>query len=163
LNAKKLSPQLRLELIVVLLVSLAGCEARKDNGVTPLTPHISLKQVYDLGANPTWDDVVKLVGGVHPTSDLILDCPAEEGGVYFFLFWPTNEIPGEFPTERQPLLTWPLTAVLKAKSINAYFDGEVIYVWPKRLSGKRCTGHGGRSWKPESRGSFEFPNSGPGS
>jgi hypothetical protein len=150
-------PPLLCARLCVLLVVFAqlvptGCRSRQDDESSHLTPHVSLQEIYGLGTSPTWDDVVKLLGAVHPTSDLVLDCPAEEGGLYFFLFWPTNEIPGIFPNERQPLGTWRLTAVLKANSINSYFDGDVTYVWPKRLDGKRCTGHGGRSWKQKEKG-----------
>lgn len=138
-------------LMSVAMLVVLGCRPNHEKADVPVREkgakriQVSLKQVYGLGSRPTYGDVYHLVKGADQTQqEFMLSCPAEEGGIYFFLFGPTHELPGELPKEvsGDAELRLPLIAVLQGDS---YATDNLTYVWPKRLSGKHCAGYGGKS------------------
>ncbi len=131
-------------LIAVSWTWVAGCGEQGDSdppatvsaqGDSNRPAAVSLADIERLGPNTTIDDVLRLTKGIPLYSVPVFDCPAEEGGVYVFLFLPTNELPDVPDSE-----TAPLVAVIKVPSFADYMRGEGRYVYPKKVAGARFTG-----------------------
>ena len=100
--------------------------------------HITIDQVANLPPNSTWVDVQYLIGKVRMFRGIMwLDCPAKEGGVYFFCFQPTPEVKEIKTAENKPA---PLVAVIKFESDEDYnILRNGTYVFPKSVVGQKCT------------------------
>jgi hypothetical protein len=81
-------------------------------------------------------DVIERIGTPLPSEAPILFYPAREGGFYVFFFVPTNELTPTVPNRE--FLT--LLAVTKYNNTLLDTNSEGIYLLPKSLRGKRCTG-----------------------
>jgi hypothetical protein len=137
-------------LLSISIYIVLGCGTNHKNGIPPNRQdsvkgiQLSLRQIDDLGPHPTYQDVYNMIQGADPIQEiLMLACPAKDGGVYFFLFCPTHEIPGKNPEfeygSRDSLFKLPLIAVVWSES---YGTDNLTYVWPKYLKGKRCAAYG---------------------
>src|SRR5690242_354950 len=81
------------------------------------TRRISRQEIESLPQNATFADAAKLLREYMFRDSAWYDCPAEEGGIYFFSFFPTREIPSSSFVDDSTGETIPtLVAVIKTDS-----------------------------------------------
>ncbi len=117
-------------LAVALLVQ--GCVSQPH-----MPASVSARDIERLGTSPSLDDVVRLVGGLPLMEIPYIEHPASEGGLYVFLFLPTNEVtePAKYHSD-----TLALVAVVQTDSHDAFMRSEGRYVFPQTAVGKKFTG-----------------------
>jgi hypothetical protein len=99
-----------------------------------------MKDIRGLPARPHFDDVEKLLKGYMFAEGGMYRCPAKEGGIYFFSFFPTHEAPLPTKSERgRPVLV----AVISGESLGEVLKGKGKYVFPPQLAGHKFTGFEG--------------------
>lgn len=113
--------------------------ALRANEKSQARPDISLEDIKRLPADPSYDDVATLLGGYTFADNLMYKCPAREGGVYFFSFFPTREV--ALPKQNGAPNKLILVAVIQFPSESALLakDGGV-YVYPPRHAGVKFSG-----------------------
>lgn len=119
-------------------------EVSKDLNKSEAMRVVSLQDIARLPPEPTYDDVAKLLKEHDLNYTLFADnlmyrCPAKEGGVYFFCFWPTQEV--SLPEQKLKSDRLFLVAVIKFPSEDAFWQWQGgTYVYPAKIAGVKFSG-----------------------